>query len=124
MNPQNFINNAIQNWLESHPKIDWMVDHPLWTLILGLLTIFLFWGLLNAIARFTEQFWLALLRSPLKLSQWIFRGSPKLVAGLFRLKPKEDPQKQLKEIVDRLEELRKEEDQLIEQVRKIVASQN
>ncbi|MCL6436584.1 MAG: hypothetical protein K6T90_20730 [Leptolyngbyaceae cyanobacterium HOT.MB2.61] len=124
MNPQNFINNAIQNWLESHPRIDWVVEHPIGTLIIGVLILFLFWGLLNAIARFTEQFWLALLRLPLQLSQWIFRGSPKLLAGLFRLKPKEDSQTQLKVIVDRLEELRREEDQLIEQVRRIVASKN
>jgi hypothetical protein len=60
------------------------------------------------------------LRSPLRLSQWIFRGSPHLVMGLFRLKPKDDPKKQLKEILDRLEELRQEEDKLLEQVKKFL----
>jgi hypothetical protein len=120
MNPQTYLNNAIQTWLESHPTIAWMVNHPIWTLIIGVLAIFLFWGLLNAIARFTEQFWIALLRSPLKLSQWIFRGSPHLLMGLLWFKPKDDPKKQLKEVLDRLEELRQEEDKLLEQVKKFL----
>lgn len=124
MNAQNFINNAIQNWLESHPNIDWMVDHPILSILFGLLTIFLFWGLLNAIARFTERFWIALLRLPLTLSQWIFSGSSHLISGALRLKPKEDPKKQLTEMLDRLEELRKEEDKLIEQVKSFLGSQN
>ena len=80
--------------------------------------LFLFWGLLNAVARFTERFWMVLLRSPLKLSQWFFRGS------IHLLKPKDDPKKQLAQVLARLEELRKEEDQLIEQVKKFLASEN
>lgn len=124
MNAQNLINNAIQNWLDAHPTLSWIVDHPIWTLVLGLLVLFLLWGLLNAIARFTEQFWMVLLRLPVRLSQWLFRGSPKVLMGLLPFQPKEDPKKQLQEVLDRLEELRKEEDQLLEQVKKLLASQN
>jgi hypothetical protein len=122
MNAQNFINNAVQNWLDTHPTIDWMVDHPLLSIVFGLLIIFLFWGLLNAIARFTERFWIALLRSPLQLSQWIFSGSSYLLTGALRMKPKEDPKAQLAEVLGRLEELRKEEDKLLEKVKELMAA--
>jgi hypothetical protein len=122
MNAQNLISAALQNWLESYPTLDWLVGHPLSAIGLAILFIFLFWGLLNAIARFTERLWIVLLRSPLTLSQWLLSRSPSVLKQILP-KPKADPQQSIKAVLARLEELRKEEDQLIAQVKEWLSSQ-
>ena len=70
---KNALNSLLQGWLSDHPALGWCVIHPLWTIALALLFLFLAWGLLQAFARLVETVWLALLRAPIQFSRWIFR---------------------------------------------------
>jgi hypothetical protein len=123
-NLQDSIANSLDQWAETHPFRGWFLHHPGWTIVFGIVCIFLFWGLLNATTRITEKFWLLLLQLPIKLSQWILRISPgfiKKVVSIGTTKP--DPNQQLKEAIDRLEELKAEQEQIIKQIKTILASE-
>jgi len=118
---------SLQNWLNAHPLIHWVVDHPLWTVGLIVVTIFLFWGLLRAIARFIEQLWLIILRSPLFLFRWVLSmgtqtyqrlaGAPELPTTAVS-----GNQERLTEILNRLETLRQEQDELLKEVKTLLTA--
>lgn len=110
------IGNAIDHWLASHRLLHWLINHPLSTIGLGLLSLFLLAGLIGAIGRLGEQLWLRLLRSPVTLISSLFSG---LSQALRRATPTPEPDR-LGEILDRLEELRQEESVLLEELRQWV----
>lgn len=112
--------SALQNWLDVHPIAAWMLHHPIWTLGLVGLIIVLVFGLLGAIARLTENLWLSLLHTPIKLSQWLFRKSPRMVRSLFVAQRAPDPQQQLLEAIQQLENLRTEQDKVLEQIKSLL----
>lgn len=119
---------SLQNWLNAHPLIHWVVDHPLWTVGFVVLAIFLFWGLLRAIARFIEQLWLVILRSPLLLFRWILGMGTRTYEQLAGAKDLPVPaqvksQERLTEILTRLETLRQEQDALLQEVRSLLTVQ-
>jgi hypothetical protein len=115
--------SVIQDWLDYHPRLSWMFHHPIWSLVIVAFFIFLIWGLLSAIARLTENLWMSLLQSPIRLSQWIIKRSPPLIKQIIGSKGKNDPKQQLLEAMNRLEELRKEQDELLERIKTLVTSQ-
>lgn len=122
------VGTSLQNWLTAHPLIHWVVDHPLWTVGLVVLTIFLFWGLLRAIARFIEQLWLVILRSPLLLFRWVLGMGTRTYQRLADAKDLPVPapvenQARLTEILTRLEALRQEQDQLLQEVKTLLTVQ-
>jgi hypothetical protein len=120
-----------QEWLLAHPVWHWLFTHPVWLLGLVILSLFLFVGLLGAIAQLTEAVWLAILQFPLKLVQWIFTA----VVALFKLpftprftassSPNPETQtERLTLILNRLEALRQEQDELLGEVRSILTIQS
>lgn len=114
----------LQVWLEVHPFWNWLLLHPLWLLGLMVLVLFLFAGLLGAIARLTEAIWLALLRAPIRLIQLLFLGITQLLKMPFtpRLNPSppNNPQERLTTLLNRLDSLRQEQDELMQEVRSIL----
>ena len=115
-----------QDWREVHPFWNWLFLHPLWLLGLVVLFLFLFAGLMGAIARLTESIWLALLQAPVRLVQLLFIGIAKLVKMPFTPKisatASTNQQERLDMILNRLETLRHEQDELIQEVRSILAT--
>ncbi|NDJ17858.1 hypothetical protein [Myxacorys almedinensis] len=113
--------SVLQNWLDAHPIAAWMLHHPIWALaLIGFLVIMAF-GLLGAIARLTENIWLSLLQTPIKLSQWLFKKSPRLIQHLFApQQPNRDSKQQLLDAIHQLEELRKEQDKVLEQIKQLL----
>lgn len=119
-----------QEWLLAHPVWNWLFTHPVWLVGLIILSLFLFIGLLGAIAQLTETVWLAILQLPLKLVQLIFVGILALFRLPFRPKltaaPSPNPETQTERltlILNRLEALRQEQDELLSEVRSILAIQ-
>lgn len=78
---KNALAGMLQSWLVDHPVLGWCLSHPLWAIASSLLTLFLGWGLLRAIARLVETLWIMLLQIPLQLSRWLVLG----LLWLFRL---------------------------------------
>lgn len=127
-NPLGRLTNQVlqptQDWLTVHPFWNWLLIHPLWLLGLVVLVLFLFAGLMGAMARLTEAIWLALLQAPIRLIQLVFMGVAKLLQMPFAPKvspaPQPNPQERLTIILNRLENLRQEQDELLQEVRSIL----
>jgi len=121
---QQLITTSVQTWLKEHPVLAWLFDHPLGTLLLFILLWLLLGGLLKAISSLTERVWVTLLQSPLKLTQWLVgKVSKNLSIPLnFAIvaSPPETKEKRLSYIVNRLEELKKEQDELWQEMTKIL----
>ncbi|NJO42772.1 MAG: hypothetical protein HC769_23590 [Cyanobacteria bacterium CRU_2_1] len=121
----NSIITPIQDWLTAHPVWNWLLTHPLWLIGLILLILFLVTGLIGAIARLTEAIWLAILQAPLKLIQWLLLGIARLLKIPFTVKKnaakptQESQQERLAIILNRLETLKREQDELLQEVRVI-----
>jgi hypothetical protein len=122
----------IQSWLDQHPWLEWLLQHPLWLVGLFFLVIFLFAGLIQAIGRLTENIWLTLLLLPFRLVGWLAVGLVWLVRFVLGgkrnagVKPAElaeaKPANRLQELLDRLEVIRTEEEALLKEVKEILAA--
>jgi hypothetical protein len=116
------IDLRIQSWLDAHPVVAWAIAHPLITLAIAVLIIFIFWGLLRAIARLFDELWLRILRSPLWLGQLVWNGGKSLTARAM-VKPNNTAlhQQRKTEILTRLETLRLEQNQLLQELETLFA---
>ncbi len=118
-----------QDWLNQYPVLLWLAGHPLWLLGTIVLTLFLLAGLLRAVASLTEKLWLTLLRFPILLFQWLWQGTFFLLSRPFAPKSPiaqaalPSSSDRLAELLDRLEALRKEQDELLQEVKSIVSTQ-
>ncbi|MBD3883036.1 hypothetical protein IFO70_14825 [Phormidium tenue FACHB-886] len=120
------LTQPIQDWLLAHPYGNWLLMHPLWAIGLVLIVLLLLSGLFGAIAQLTQRLWIALLQFPVLLTRWIFVGTFQLGRAIFQLKPAPAPtadtqQQRLAEILDRLEVLKQEQDELLQEVKQILA---
>jgi hypothetical protein len=113
------IGSYFNNWLQEHWPLNWIVANPLGSLLLLGLIIILFWGLLSAIGRGVERFWVWLLQTPLKILKplilrvvQIFNKTPRLIPV-----PRE---KQIDNLVQRLGELQQEQEQLLQELSSLV----
>lgn len=116
---------SMQAWMLEHPILSWIITHPLWSIALLVLVLFLCWSLLGAVAQFTQQAWLALLQSPLKATQLLSRSAFQSFkrADVFsstELTSQQDVQERLSKIVSRLEVLQQEEEALIREMQSIL----
>jgi hypothetical protein len=126
---QDVFATSVNMWMSEHPTISWIVSHPLWTVALFIITLFLGWGLLGAIAQFTQNAWLSILQVPVKLAQSLFGGVFQLLKRTDPLQLTEtqvhiqqDAQKRIPEILARLETLRQEQDSLMREMNSILIS--
>lgn len=124
----------IQTWFDQHVWLEWLLQHPLWLLGLLGLAIFLFAGLIQAIGRLTENIWLTLLLLPFRLLKWLVKSLVWLGQLAISGKPDSDPaaievqsaaahpENRLQELLDRLDAIRIEEANLLQEVREILAA--
>jgi hypothetical protein len=113
------INSSLNSWIDKHPQLVWLVNHPLQSLGILLLGLFLFSGLLGAISRITEKFWLFVLTYPFK----IFSNSWLLISKSFRKdddNQKTEAQKRVAEILSRLESIRQEQTSLSQELESLI----
>ena len=114
-------------WLAQHPLMFWLASHPVWLIAVSLVMLLLLAGLLRAMAGLTEQLWLALLRLPIWLVQWIWRAVFLLLRPV--LSKAEPPSSsaptasRLSELLARLERLRQEEQELMQEIKSLLSAQ-
>uniref|UniRef100_B8HP35 Uncharacterized protein n=1 Tax=Cyanothece sp. (strain PCC 7425 / ATCC 29141) TaxID=395961 RepID=B8HP35_CYAP4 len=126
-NLQQILADSVRGWMSEHPLIAWMIHHPLWTLVLILLGLFLSWGLVGAAAQLTKKVWVLVLQGPFKLAQLLAQGILRLFnlakpPQLAQLEREDHLQKRLSEILNRLESLRQEQEALIREMELLVLS--
>lgn len=121
---QNAIATMIKNWMDGHPFWAWLVSHPFWSLGLVFVVLVLLRGLLGAIAHFVEQVWVAILRSPLVLSKWLLGlGTKSFYLAIAEKREGDAKQQRLTEIVNRLEMLKQEQNELLQEVKTLLGSE-
>lgn len=133
--------DSIKVWIDSHPVAFWVVqgllwgiDHPILALVVVLLLVFILQRLLKALSYLVERALVSLLQAPFKFGRFLLRSSTGL---LGRLRGKEatselealsseltqtNQTERLATILTRLEVIRQEQDQLLQEVAAIVAS--
>lgn len=80
------LSRPLQAFLAAHPLLGWLLNHPLWGVGVLLLVLLLGLGLLSAIARLTENFWLTLGQMPLRLLVWLLGAAIGLLRRPWRAK--------------------------------------
>lgn len=113
-------------WMQDHPIAAWFLTHPIISLIGLLVMVVLLRGLLGAIAHLTERIWLAVLRLPVTIVTRSVSAVMSLVnrpAIAATLPEEPSPQKRLTLILDRLEALRREQDELLQEVRTMLSTE-
>ena len=124
------LTQPVQDWLLAHPFGNWLLSHPLWAIGLVLIALLLLSGLFGAIAQLTQKLWIVLLRSPVVLIGWLVAGIVLLVKAPFsasfnakkQLPAAETQQQRLAEILDRLDDLKQEQDNLLQEAKQILST--
>lgn len=117
--------NVIAGWLDQHPILHWMVDHPLGAILLLVLGMFLLTGLFKAIGYIAEQLWIAVLRFPMQLGRWgwqLVSGGfkPALVQTALPNGEKEQHRERLTYVLHRLEAIKQEQDRLLQELQELL----
>jgi Fe2+ transport system protein B len=108
------VQNSVQAWIDIHPIFAWILLHPLWSVGLAILVLWLAFSLLTALVDATVQLISPILKLP-------FTGFKRLLLPRRFVKP--DSSQRLMEVLDRLEALRQEQDDLLKQVKTMLASE-
>ena len=148
---QTAISSSVSDWLQAHPVILrlvqvllWATNHPIVSLIILLFTIAIAWSLIKAIGRLVETSGWLLLQAPFKLIQILIRIGAQSLGNFGGLAVKElgstksgelpalqysqsqqnhkDKQQRLVEISTRLEAIRKEQNELLQEATAILNS--
>ena len=112
------INSSLNSWIDKHPLLVWLINNPLQCFGILLLGLFLFSGLLGAISRITEKFWLFVLTYPFK----IFSNNWMLISKSLQKdddNQKTEAQKRVTEILSRLESIRQEQTLLSQELESV-----
>jgi hypothetical protein len=124
---QKEIATSFENWLEAHPVLAWLGAHPLLALIIFVLLWLLLGGLFRALQSLSERAWLIVLGFPIKLFQWSLRKVPQTLSSSVNLALTEselnakDKEKRLLSILSQLQEIKKEQEKLWEEMTTILA---
>jgi len=145
------ISSSINDWLQAHPvafrlvqMLVWATNHPIVSLILFIFAVAIAWSLIKALGRLIETIGSYLLQAPFKLSQVLikigfkslgkFKGLAvnQLVVAKNTKTPalpdsdsqliQQDKQQRAAEILTRLEAMRQEQNELLQEVAAILAS--
>jgi hypothetical protein len=144
---QNAIDATVKNWIDAHPAIFWLVSHPLVGIAILLLLILMTLGLLQALGSFFAEGWLFILQSPGKFMQGFFSVGSKSLGNIggaavnslvsrnpgsnnhsaLQLRGVEsnnlESQERLANILTRLEDIRQEQNQLLQEASAILGKQ-
>ncbi len=117
------IGSYFNSWFQEHQLMWWLINNPVWGLVILLLLIALFVGLLGAIGRGIEQFWVWLLRTPLRIMQpmsiWLWQKgtNQKPLASLSA------QDRKISFLVSQLRQIQQEQDKLMQELLKIVKAE-
>lgn len=108
---------AWEQWLDQHWLIHFFLYHPLSLLGLILIIVFLVSGILRAVSRTSENFWILLLKLPLRGLGWLGAQGLTWFRQGQQAKTSGD---RLKELLTRLDSLRAEQDSILDEVKTLL----
>ena len=92
-------------WAVLYPLINWVLMHPLASLVFLVLGLYLIWLILRGLIYLTEQFWLSLLNFPLWLLRrlWGQRQLPSFLRLVGQPQGKNESRDRLMDLIAQLE---------------------
>lgn len=106
------------HWLEQHPLIFWMVQHPIISIVGVLIGVILFSRLLSAIAYLIDKVWLWIIKTPWLLIKSLFGIKKKTsedVGNTINYELAINPE-QLTKIVNQLQRIEKQQQQILQDI--------
>lgn len=119
---RSFIVDPWHRWLAHHPLVAWLVQHPFWSLGLGIVSLVLVSGLLGAISRLTERLWLTLMSLPMRTLLWMLSGALSAFHGR-RGRNSPNTANRIAEIMARLSTLQSEQTSLLRELHELVGDE-
>ncbi|OKH36664.1 hypothetical protein NIES2119_16695 [[Phormidium ambiguum] IAM M-71] len=123
---ENGINSYVTDWMNHHVILAWLLTHPLYSIVIFLVSIVLIWGLFQAVSGLIVKGWMAVLLSPVALVRSLLPKTAKLTVTTNNngfLSPKsdsQDPKERCNTILHRLNEIKQEQDTLLQELAKIL----
>jgi len=123
---ENGIKGYVTDWMNHHVVLGWLFNHPLFAIAIFLISIVLTWGLFQALGGLIVKSWMAVLISPVTLVRSLLPIGSKLTVNTINnrfLSPKldsEDPKERFNTILQRLNEIKQEQDNLLQELAKIL----
>lgn len=114
------ISSSLATWIDKHPQLIWLINHPLQSFGILFLGLLLFSGLLGAISKITEKFWLLILTYPFKLMSNGFGLISNLLQKDNGLIQKSKNKERVLVILNRLELIREEHNLLSQELKTLL----
>ena len=109
------IQSFFNSWVEKHPLIIWLLQHPIISLVSIFLIIVLLFRLLAVIAQLLDKLWIWLLKSPIILIKFILGIKNKPSEKVSAVNPQEltiEPEK-ISQIIQQLEIINQQQQQIM-----------
>jgi hypothetical protein len=123
---ENGINGYVTDWMNHHVVLGWLFNHPLFAIVLFLISIVLIWGLFQALGGLIVKGWMSVLGSPVLLVRSLLPKAYQSTANTINNRlssPKldsEDPKERCNTILHRLNEIKQEQETLLQELAKIL----
>ena len=112
------IQSFFNSWVEKHPLIFWLLQHPVISLVSILLITVLLFRLFAALAQLLDKLWIWLLKSPIILIKYILGIKNKTSEEVSTINPHEltiEPEK-ISQIIQQLEIINQQQQQIMKDI--------
>ena len=106
------------HWIEQHPRIFWMLEHPVISIVGVFVGVILFSRLLAAVAQLIDRVWLWIIKAPWLLVKSILgikNKTSEVVGNTINYEVAVNPE-QLTKIAKQLERIEKQQKQILQDV--------
>lgn len=123
---ENGIKGYVTDWMNHHVVLGWLFNHPLLAIALLLISIVLIWGLFQALGNLIVKSWMSVFLSPVLLVRSLLPKAYQSTANTINNRlssPKsdsEDPKERCNTILHRLNEIKQEQETLLQELAKIL----
>ncbi|MFB2838480.1 hypothetical protein [Floridanema evergladense] len=120
------INSYVTDWMNHHVVLGWFFSHPLFAIALFPLSIVLIWGFFQAVGGLIVKGWMSVLLSPMLLVRSLLPKGNQSTANAINNRfssPKldsENPKQRFNTILQRLNEIKQEQDTLLQELAKML----
>ena len=120
------INSYVTDWMNHHVVLCWLFNHPLYAIAIFLISIVLIWGLFQALGGLIVKGWMSVLLSPVLLVRSLLPKAYQSTANTINNKlssakaDSEYPQERCNTILHRLNEIKQEQETLLQELAKIL----
>ena len=112
------IQSFFHSWIDKHPLITWLLQHPIISLVSIFLIVVLLFRLFAAIVQLLDKLWIWLLKLPLVLIKSIFglKSKPSKAIPVIRAQELAIEPEKISQIIQQLEIINQQQQQIMEEL--------